>query len=217
MNTLIHLFDKGSDIVNTENTDTMLIESFKGVMLEYPLKPSPLTLTISDIFGRPDLSQSERIQLGNRIEKWMNRIVEIHPITHSIKGKESNLWMNTETKKVVVGGNGAGLKDIDNLFSIVKSAYYLEIKTNLNLDTEKAPATIEKVKIITECLKESGNYDEVIGKVVSPFWDSENVPISGNMKKYASIMWFSEFSKLLDLGLTKETYEDLCKKIGKFL
>ena len=195
----------------------LLHESFEEMILDHPLKKSPDDFTIAKLFDRPDLTQSQRIQLGTRMENWINYCVDNHEGITSIKGKNSNLWMNIDTYEVSFDGNGKGLKDIDILFTINGITYYLESKTNLYLDTEKGPVTIEKVKIITEGLRNNGNHSNVVGKVISAFWDSTDVPISGSIKKSGCVMWFGEFCELLDLGITKSDYEDMCKELGKLL
>ncbi len=203
--------------MNKIDSINLIQESFKEMIFQNPLKKSPDDFSIAKLFGRPDLTQSQKIQLGVRMEKWINFIVDNHKGIDSIKGKNSNLWVDTKTNKIVFSGNGKGLKDIDILFNIDGTTYYLEAKTNLNLDTEKGPATIEKVKTITECLKNDGNYSNVIGKVISVFWDETNVPISGSMVNSGCIMWFSEFCKLLNFDITKSDYENMCNELGKLV
>ena len=174
-------------------------------------------LTVAELFGRKDLSQGQRIKLGNRMEKLVNGTLDNLPDVKSWKGfSNPNLWMNTTTNELTSGGNGTGNKDVDVLFEKDGIVYYLEVKNNLNLDTEKGPETIEKVGVVTECLRNNLEFEgqEIVGKVLSMFWDNKNVPISGSMKK-SNIMWFSEFVKLFDTNLNKEEYETMCKEMGK--
>ena len=174
-------------------------------------------LTVAELFGRKDLSQGQRIKLGNRMEKLVNGTLDNLPDVKSWKGFfNPNLWMNTTTNELTSGGNGKGEKDVDVLFEKDGIVYYLEVKNNLNLDTEKGPETIEKVGVVTECLRNNLEFEgqEIVGKVLSMFWDNKNVPISGSMKK-SNIMWFSEFVKLFDTNLNKEEYETMCKEMGK--
>ena len=182
-----------------------------------PLKKTPDNFSISKLFGRFDLTQSEKIQLGLRIEEWINHLLNNHKGVTSKKAKNSKLWMDLKSNTVISGGNGSGLKDIDILFIKDETTYYLESKNNLNLDTEKGPETIEKVKLITECLRKNGSYSNVVGKVISSFWDETNVPISGSMGKSGCIMWFSEFCNLLGLDITKSDYETKCKELGQLI
>ena len=121
--------------MNKIDSINLIQESFKEMIFQNPLKKSPDLLSIAKLFGRPDLTHSEKIQLGIRMEQWINFIVDNHKGIVSIKGKNSNLWMDTKTNKIVFSGNGKGLKDIDILFNIDGTTYYLEAKTNLTLDT----------------------------------------------------------------------------------
>ena len=174
-------------------------------------------LTVAELFGRKDLSQGQRIKLGNRMEKLVNGTLDNLTDVKSWKGfSNPNLWMNTTTNELTSGGNGKGDKDVDVLFEKDGIVYYLEVKNNLNLDTEKGPETIEKVGVVTECLRNNLEFEgqEIVGKVLSMFWDNKNVPISGSMKK-SNIMWFNEFVKLFDTNLNKEEYETMCKEMGK--
>ena len=174
-------------------------------------------LTVAELFGRKDLSQGQRIKLGNRMEKLVNGTLDNLPDVKSWKGfSNPNLWMNTTTNELTSGGNGTGNKDVDVLFEKDGIVYYLEVKNNLNLDTEKGPETIEKVGVVTECLRNNLEFKgkEIVGKVLSVFWDNKNVPISGSMKK-TNIMWFSEFVKLFDTNLNKKEYESICKEMGE--
>tara|TARA_R110002110_G_scaffold306389_1_gene520246 strand:+ start:198 stop:809 length:612 start_codon:yes stop_codon:yes gene_type:complete len=203
--------------MNKIDSLNLMHKSFEEMILGHPLKKSPDVFSIAKLFGRSDLTQSQRVQLGTRVEIWVNYLLDAHEDIISIKGKNSNLWMNTKTNEISFGGKGTGLKDIDILFNKAGATYYLESKNNLNLDTEKGPETIEKVKTITECLRNNENYSNVVGKIVSVFWDKTNVPISGSIKKSGCVMWFGELSKLLNLGITKSDYETKCKELGKLL
>ena len=64
-------------------------------------------------------------------------------------------------------------------------------------------------------MKNNENYPNVIGRVLSCFWDETNVPISSGMKTSGLVMYFSEFNDILDLGLTKSKWEDICKEFGE--
>ena len=197
--------------MNKNEVLNLFTTSFEEVIRDYPMKPSPDVFSTAKLFGRPDLTQSEKVQLGTKIEKLINYFVDNHTGITSVKGKNGNLWMNPDTNEVSSGGNGKGLKDIDILFIFNRITFYLESKNNLNLDTEKGPETIEKVKVITECLINNKNHSNVVGKVITPFWDSTDVPISGSIKKSGCVMWFGEFCELLNLPITKSEWEDKCK------
>ena len=195
--------------------------TWSSVISSNPIVDNPSPLTVAELFGRKDLRQGERVQLGSRMELWINEILDTLSDVKSWKNLSNpNLWMNTTTNELTSGGNGKGDKDVDVLFEKDDIVYYLEVKSNLNLDTEKGTETIEKVGVITECLRNNFEFkgQEIVGKVLSIFWDNKNVPISGSMNlgnRDGHIMWFSEFVKLFDCDLSKEEYESICKEMGK--
>ena len=93
------------------------------------------------------LSQSDCIKLGTALEKVFSEI---------IMDKNRNL-VNIKPK------NKKGFKEKDHLFKDDenKIIYYAELKSNLNLDTEKSKSTIEKCKTIIEDLKKKYNDYEI--------------------------------------------------------
>ena len=202
--------------------------SWSSVISSNPIVDNPSPLTVAELFGRKELNQGQRIKLGNRMEKLVNETLDNLTDVKSWKDfSNPNLWMNTTTNELTSGGTGKGNKDVDVLFEKDDIVYYLEVKNNLNLDTEKGPETIEKVEVITECLR--NNHDlkgkKIVGKVLSRFWDKKHkLPTSlkpgissslNRADKAGHIMWFSEFVKLFDTNLNKEEYETMCKEMGK--
>ena len=206
--------------MNNTASKKLIRRSLTAVMTECPVtSPAKRWLTFADMCGCPDLSQSKRIQLGYRIENALNRAIDDHPETVSLKGRGTSLWMQLATNKMSTGGTGKGQKDVDCCFTLNNKdgyAYYFEIKTNLNLDTEKSKATIEKVKKITTCLEESESYPRgVFSSHLSPFWDNTNVVISSTMKHHADIMFFGEFCELVGWAITRTDWIDILQDIGE--
>jgi len=93
------------------------------------------------------LSQSDSIKLGIAMEKLL---VDI------IINKNSNL------ENIKLHNNIKGISEKDHLFKneLKKEIYYAEIKSNLNLDTEKSKATSVKcLKILDELKAEYKDYN----------------------------------------------------------
>ena len=92
-------------------------------------------------------TQSFCIRAGRNFEKWFKFIVE---------DSKFSLLPSGVIKNVV----GSKSKDIDLIFKDekTKTIYYRELKANIELDTEKLPATCEKIIKITNYLK--GKYKE---------------------------------------------------------
>jgi len=93
-------------------------------------------------WGNKISEQSFYIKVGRNFEKWFKFIAE--------NSKGFVLLPDGITKKVSKGKS----KDIDFIVLDAnnKVVYYLELKSNLELDTEKLPATIDKVNIIEKYL-----------------------------------------------------------------
>ena len=92
-----------------------------------------------------NLSQSECIKLGKLMEEYYTHIIMKHTTFTNIKPK-----------------NKKGMKERDILFidKEKKDVYYSEIKSNLNLDTEKSKATVNKcVYIVNELQEQYPSYD----------------------------------------------------------
>lgn len=85
-----------------------------------------------------NLSQSEKIQFGNRMENFLSIFILENTSLKNIKEK-----------------NSKGTKETDHLFmdNINNVIYYAELKSNLNLDTEKSIQTVKKCKQIKKILK----------------------------------------------------------------
>ena len=87
-----------------------------------------------------DLSQSDCIKLGNGSEKvFIDIILKNNTNLENIKPK-----------------NKKGKKEKDHLFmdETIKTIYYAEIKSNLNLDTEKCKSTRDKCMQVLDELKD---------------------------------------------------------------
>ena len=86
------------------------------------------------------LSQSDKIKLGTGVERTLEQFI----ITN---GKDIG-WINIKQKNI------KGVKETDHLFvnKKIKLIVYAESKANLNLDTEKAPKTSDKINGITDNL-----------------------------------------------------------------
>lgn len=88
-----------------------------------------------------DISQSDCIKLGNGVERVIQDII-----------LECSLFENIKTSFTKKGD-----KEKDHLFKDTsnKIIYYAELKSNINLDTEKSKSTYLKCQFIFEELKET--------------------------------------------------------------
>lgn len=122
---------------------------------------------------KKQLSQSECIRLGTAIEKLLiDLILDGNPKLKNIKTK-----------------NEKGKKEKDNLFSDDenKIIFYAEIKSNLNLDTEKSVSTVNKCIDIKNELKEMFiGYEIRMFLVGIRYYEKEIIP-ANILKKYTKI------------------------------
>tara|TARA_B110000902_G_scaffold210498_1_gene240683 strand:+ start:568 stop:1206 length:639 start_codon:yes stop_codon:yes gene_type:complete len=192
-------------------TQVMMIESFSNVLDKYPFTDrKKKSYNIKDLF-QVELSQSQSIQVGKKIEFFINEV--LHKTPNVKCHTTESIWIDTETNRIQIGGNSKGLKDVDILFEYNKKSYYLELKSNLDLDTEKVIATTNKVKLITDSLNKNGGYGEVESKILSPFW-YKNSSIA-NPFPDDKVMWISELFKIVGITLPKNEYNEVCIEIGK--
>lgn len=128
-----------------------------------------------------NLTQSECIRLGYAVEKMLSDLVmSLNKQTTNIKEK-----------------NKKGVKETDHLFLYKDNVIFSEIKTNLNLDTEKTKSTVDKCKSISERLAKM--YPEKINwKIVGARYATK-IPCN-IIKKYKcnNICSVNEYLELFD-------------------
>jgi len=163
-------------------------------------------------WGNKISEHSFYIKVGRNFEKWFKFVAE-----HS-DGFE--LLPDGVTKKVVKGKS----KDIDFIIKSekLKTIYYRELKSNLELDTEKLPATIDKVTFIEKYLnKNYPGYKIDCGILHWAVYDKEVLP-----KKYktklkqcsengVSVFYPKDLFKTLNQKISEKEYYDLFRNIAK--
>jgi hypothetical protein len=128
--------------------------------------------SLSSLINR-DLSQSDCIKLGTGIEKVLVDCILVQtPNLVNIKQK-----------------NKKGVKERDHLFKdeANKIIYYAELKSNLNLDTEKCKSTSAKcIQIVDELKSEFVDYHIELSLVGLRYFHTKDIPkVISN--KYVSI------------------------------
>ncbi len=147
--------------------------------------------SLSYLVENKNISQSDCIKLGISIEKILAEI---------ILDKNKNL-KNSRPK------NTKGKHERDHLFvdSINKKVFYSELKSNLNLDTEKCIATVNKCKTIVEELRIEYPDYQLNWRLLGLRYTDTRL-ISKNIKsKYSSISenvsGVNEYLDVLDTGI----------------
>jgi hypothetical protein len=149
------------------------------------------------------LNQSQNIKLGTATENLFRDTVSKHgggfePIELGIVEGQSqkDQCFKNDTKKTVA---------------------YFEQKNNLNLDTEKRPATISKVKKVSEELRQKFPDHTVVGGVFAARYLSSSEPLAASIiKTYAGVQVYgvNEFLGVFNIA-PFSSYDDYVKVILK--
>lgn len=161
-------------------------------------------------FGKQISTASLPIRIGRNFEKWFKFIA---------KDCGMELLDDGVIKNVFEGKS----KDIDLLFKDkkTKTIYYMEAKSNLLMDTEKSPATLNKVKIIREYLEKK--YPEY--KIVSSLlhWGAYepnilSTPYISKAKKAKkagiSVIYPIDFFKIVGADISEADFYAYFKTLG---
>lgn len=150
------------------------------------------------------LSQSDCIKLGIGCEKLINDIIL----------KFSN-YKNIKSKNV------KGCKEKDHLYldEENKIIYFAELKSNINLDTEKSQLTCQKcIDIVNEIEETYKDYKIMWCLVSLRYLKNNNIP-KNISKKYNvikdNLLDINEYFKLLDINLefNEENYKKFLNEI----
>ena len=162
------------------------------------------------LFGERPSTQSINIRFGRRFETWFHEAVQSGDNEFKmIKGGVQNV------------GNGIK-KDIDLIFAdeTNKVIYYRELKLNMDLDSEKLPATYEKVTLISNRLKKF--YPEYMVNSAVLTWSTYyKKDITKNQSKIkaceangVAVEDPSSFFKIISLKISKDEYDSYFRRIG---
>lgn len=152
------------------------------------------------------LSQSQSIKFGNMFQLIIKDIIKS-------TGREVLTQQFADVYGVGESKLNKGHKDIDIWFISDNKMYYFEVKTNLDLDSEKSKATDNKVNDITEWMKQNYKDYEVTSGVLSCWWDKEpGLPV-----KVKNVFFMKDFFEILKIDIKREDYYQTMKEFGKLL
>ena len=129
-------------------------------------------------------SQAILIAIGNRFEKFWNKVVTDSTAT------TNELPFNYGTDKIKVNGKN---RQVDHFFTVGERNIYLESKCNLTFDTEKKPESNEKIEQVRCALSEvfgetdAGYYVPVLSDIPEELqnqYRSAGVPVYGVSDMY---------------------------------
>tara|TARA_R100000008_G_C3544643_1_gene146819 strand:- start:370 stop:963 length:594 start_codon:yes stop_codon:yes gene_type:complete len=166
------------------------------------------------LYGDDKISeQSLYIKIGRNFEKWFKFIVE-------------DCGMELLPDGVIKNVIGKKSKDIDLLFKDENSKfiYYRELKSNLELDTEKLPATYEKIKLVGEYLTKQYKDYEISSSLLH--WSvyepdilasKYDVKIKTCNDNGVSVEYPRDLFKILSADISKKDYVNMWREIGNIL
>ena len=182
MDTLLSAFDN----LGINNNDTL--DHFKSIICQNSYINScssnkEKSINSFSYLIKLNLSQSECIKAGHCFEKLihemgmiMTDLEDIRPANKKNMKEKDFLFKNEETKTI----------------------YYTEVKTNLELDTEKAPKTVEKCKLITEqLLIQYPEYEIITNILGGRYFQTLEIPSNIRKRFSMSVLGLNEYFELL--------------------
>lgn len=161
-------------------------------------------------FGEKPSDQSINIKLGRFGEFLSQELIKQNNDFELLKCGVQNI--NNETKKT----------DIDLIFknTTTKTIYYFELKGNIQLDTEKLPATLEKCKKIEKSLNNSNSdYTIVTGILNWSIYNRQKLTAGlSNIKTFENggiqIYHMQDFLKILKINWIEDDFYSYFRELG---
>ena len=108
--------------------------------------------------------------------------------------------------------NQKGKKQID----LAYDNKYMEMKTNIDFDTEKNPACLRKIEVVTEALSKIHGGQFIGGILVPTLWDAEGYRYFKKGQKEV-VVGAKTFLDDIGLPISREEYVNLFKEIGDYI
>ena len=158
-------------IINVETKHCMsyLEENLLPLILDIKTPKTDSYIMINSGLGDCTSQSSVLIQVGNKLEIFWNKV---------ISACSNNLI--EENNKIKVGNKN---RQLDHLFETNNYILYLESKCNLNFDTEKKPASNDKVDAVCAAVSQKYNSEVSAGYFVPCI---RNIP-ADVLKKYPNV------------------------------
>lgn len=162
---------------------------------------------IKKLLSNNNIDQSQSIRFGNLFQDFIMKSIKM------AGGEIIDIgYINVTDKEVNNSRNNKDKKDIDILFKYDNITYYYEVKTNLNLDSEKYKATDVKVKEITRALIANNHDPKIKHSILTCWYENEyKLPI----KVKTNITFMKDIFKILNIDCNKEDYYTLMKEFGE--
>lgn len=159
------------------------------------------------LFNNKNMQQHQAIKCGIILEKWIKNIIskfglEVYPSDIIM------LQLNVKSKK--------RKKQIDVCFRVGNTLYYFEIKSNINLDTEKSGMTDTKVRLIKNYLENNltNSRMKVVAGVLTVWYDEDP---SFDYKLTSDIYYMKDFFEIIGHPMSKNEYYRITHKFGELM
>lgn len=146
-----------------------LTQTFLPLVLSIQTRKTDSYIMIAGGLGDENSQSSVLIQMGYKLEDFWNIVIS-HCAT--------NLIENNNRIKV----NGKN-RQLDHVIKLIDKIIYLESKCNINFDTEKKPASNNKIKAVCDTLSEEHGQEVIAGYFVPCI---RNIPADVK-KKYPNV------------------------------
>ena len=183
---------------------------FGEILSEGVTKTKPGSLKYL-LFGSKVSEQSLIIKIGRRFEKLFEYFVKRSPVNLDLL--PSGVHKETKTDRDLIAIDRAR-----------KTIYYREMKANIDLDTEKLPATIEKIKRVGTYLKgEYPGYEVNAGCLCWTVY--EKTKLEGNLKSKVrefekagvTLDCAGDFFKFMRISMTEKKYHEYFRSLGEMV
>jgi hypothetical protein len=201
--------------VNDVNLLKSINDNFEKIIIDFSkikhtkTKPGSLKHLL---FGVEISRQSISIKIGKIGEEYLKMFIEnnselkllscgISKLITCNKKKDFDLiWIDEKNKKV----------------------YYREAKANIDLDTEKLPATIEKIKLLEkELIKKYSEYKINSGILNWSIYDKTDTNSKNALAQFEKnniiVDHFGEFLDLVNIDWNKEGFYKYWRKLGNII
>lgn len=160
---------------------------------------------VKKLLNNNNLSQSQSIRFGQMFQKFLKEIIK--NCGYELIHEELLDIYKTGSK------TNKGKKDLDVCFIKDNKIYYYESKINLNLDSEKAKATDEKIKAIIKFLSSENPDKEIVGGLITCWWKNEtDLPI----KTKSPLCFIQDFFNILEItDIDEQDYLELMREFGR--
>lgn len=187
-----------SQLINQENID-------------YMCRVQKVNYNLSKLLG-VQLTQTQSIRFGKIFQKFVADLLELVFPDMIIKLNEM-LDIDKEDDNIENKKSKKGQKEADLICTQYSEMYHFEIKTSLNLDSEKYKETMKKMENIFAFLKNKFPDHHLHSFVLSCWWKKEKgMPI-----KVKNAMFMGEFCELFNIPLTEKEYYEIFAKFGQKL